>query len=84
LGGRDGGEVLRQLKANNKTVNIPVVMISADATAGQTERLAALGAHSYLTKPLDVKRFVELIEELLREKVGLNHVGYSTNNRPEF
>ena len=70
LGGEDGGEVLRQLKEDNQTASIPVVMVSADATPGQIERLLALGAHSYLTKPLDIKLFIKLIEELLREKVG--------------
>jgi hypothetical protein len=31
--------------------------------------LVSLGAHSYLTKPLDVKLFVQLIENLMGEKV---------------
>jgi len=30
--------------------------------------LTSLGAHAYLTKPLDVKNFVKLVEELLGEK----------------
>ena len=70
LGGKDGGEVLRQLKQDDQTAGIPVVMVSADATPGQIERLLALGAQSYLTKPLDIKLFIQLVEELLREKVG--------------
>lgn len=65
LGGRDGSEVLRQLKQDDQMSKTPVVVVSADATQGQAERLMALGAHSYLTKPLDVKRFVQLIEQLL-------------------
>jgi PAS domain S-box-containing protein len=68
LGGKDGREVLRQLKDNEKTANIPVIMVSADATAGQAERLMALGAHSYLTKPLDMKLFIQRIEQLLRHE----------------
>jgi CheY-like chemotaxis protein len=68
LGGSDGGEVLRQLKEDDQTAGIPVVMISADAAPDQIKRLLALGAHSYLTKPLDIKLFVELIEELLNVK----------------
>jgi len=70
LGGKDGGEVLRRLKQDDQTASIPVVMVSADATPGQIERLLALGAQSYLTKPLDIKLFIQLVEELLREKVG--------------
>ena len=48
-----GDEVLRRLKADAVTLGIPVVMLSADATGGQAKRLLALGARSYLTKPLD-------------------------------
>jgi PAS domain S-box-containing protein len=68
LGGRDGAEVLQQLKQQEGTAGIPVVMVSADATPGQVKRMLDLGAHSYLTKPLDVKRFIQLIEELLGAK----------------
>lgn len=70
LGSRDGAEVLRQLKQDVETASIPVIMVSADATHSQIERLIALGAHSYLTKPLDVKLFMQLIEDLLSEKVN--------------
>jgi PAS domain S-box-containing protein len=68
LSGMDGGEILRQLKWNRKMAEPPVVVISADATPRQIERLMSWGAHSFLTKPLDVKQFVRLIEELLAEK----------------
>ncbi len=62
-----GTEVLRQLRADPGTRAVPVVVISADATPGQIERLGAAGAHAYLTKPLDVKRFVEVVGDLLSE-----------------
>jgi len=65
LGGRDGAEVLNLLKQDAYTASIPVVIISADATHDQVQRLMTLGATAYLTKPLDVKRFVQLTEELL-------------------
>jgi PAS domain S-box-containing protein len=68
LGNTDGAEVLQQLKREKQTAEIPVIMVSADATPGQDQRLIALGAHSYLTKPLNVKRFIQLIEELMDEK----------------
>ena len=68
LGGADGAEVLQQLKQDKKTAEIPVVVVSADATSGQIDRLTSLGAQAYLTKPLNVKHFVRLIEDLLGEK----------------
>jgi PAS domain S-box-containing protein len=68
LGSGSGAEVLQQLKQAEKTAEIPVVVVSADATPGQRKRLSSLGAYAYLTKPIDVKQFVQLIEELLGEK----------------
>jgi len=42
------------------------VMVSAEATAGQTKRLLAAGASQYLTKPLDVARFLDVVDQLLQ------------------
>ena len=58
-----GWTVLDQLKRNLATSHIPVVVISADATKRQIDRLLAAGARSYLTKPLDVPEFYRTIEE---------------------
>jgi CheY-like chemotaxis protein len=41
-----------------------VVIITADATPGQVQRLIASGAVAYLTKPLNVSQFLELLDEL--------------------
>jgi CheY-like chemotaxis protein len=61
-----GDEALRRLLADEATRDIPVVMLSADATPGQIERLLSAGAREYLTKPIDVKRFLQIIEEFLQ------------------
>jgi two-component system sensor histidine kinase/response regulator len=58
-----GWEVLAQLKAHQATGGIPVVVVSADATARQIERLLDGGAREYLTKPLDVAKFVQVVEK---------------------
>jgi CheY-like chemotaxis protein len=42
-----------------------VVVISADATANQAERLRAAGASAYLPKPIDVARFLALLDQSL-------------------
>ena len=60
-----GEEVLLQLKADSRTREIPVIVLSADATKGQIERLLASGAHAYLTKPLDLKQLLVLFDEKL-------------------
>ncbi len=61
-----GSEVLEQLHENPKLRNIPVVVISADATPGQIQRLMTQGARAYLTKPLDIRQFLELVDETLK------------------
>jgi CheY-like chemotaxis protein len=62
-----GEEVLRQLRADPRTAAIPVIVISADATPRTMERLQAAGADEYLTKPLNIKRFVEAVNAQLAE-----------------
>jgi CheY-like chemotaxis protein len=65
----DGQEVLRLLRGDPDTREIPVIVVSADATPRQVERLMAAGADEYLTKPLDVKRFLRVLEENLKAKL---------------
>jgi CheY-like chemotaxis protein/anti-sigma regulatory factor (Ser/Thr protein kinase) len=60
-----GEEVLARLRSDPATRDIPFVIITADATPGQVQRLIASGAAAYLTKPLDISEFLDLIDELL-------------------
>jgi CheY-like chemotaxis protein len=59
-----GKDVLQHLRASPETAHIPVAIISADATPGQVERLLAAGAETYFTKPLDVKVFLDFLDNL--------------------
>jgi PAS domain S-box-containing protein len=60
-----GWQVLAQLKADHLTRQIPVVVISADATAPQIKRLLSSGASAYLTKPIDISEFFRVVDEAL-------------------
>jgi CheY-like chemotaxis protein len=60
-----GEVVLQQLQADPALARIPVVVLSADATPGRVTRLRSAGARAYLTKPLDVRQFLSLVDELL-------------------
>ena len=60
-----GAEVLRRLRADPRTADIPVVVISADATQAAVQELLALGADAYLTKPLDLDEFLRTLETFL-------------------
>jgi PAS domain S-box-containing protein len=59
----DGWDVFSQLQGEETTRNIPVIVISADATARQIQQFMTAGARDYLTKPLDVTKFSRVIEE---------------------
>lgn len=65
-----GAEVLRRLQSNSSTRDIPVVVISADATPGSVERLLRSGARAYLTKPLDVDEFLGVVQDALKGRDG--------------
>jgi len=57
-GGKDGWEVLRELKDSEKTQSIPVIMVSVMA---EQENGIALDVEDYLVKPIDVDRLSRVI-----------------------
>jgi PAS domain S-box-containing protein len=62
-----GDEVLRRLQSDPVTAAIPVIMLSADATPNQIQRLMSLGAKDYLTKPIDIRNLLRVVDERLKE-----------------
>jgi signal transduction histidine kinase/ActR/RegA family two-component response regulator len=60
-----GEEVLRRLQEDPATREIPVAILTADATPGQADRLLAAGARAHLTKPIEVRRLLALLDEHL-------------------
>jgi len=60
-----GSEVLEQLRAVPGTRSIPVIVISADATTAQIDKLLGAGARNYLTKPFRVDRFLRTVDDAL-------------------
>lgn len=67
LPGMDGFELLKRLRSDSSTSDIPIIALSASAQAREIERGLAAGFRKYLTKPLSVPDFLEAIEELLEE-----------------
>lgn len=59
----DGWELLRKLRSQDTTRDIPVIALTAHAMKGDNERALAAGFQNYLTKPLTADTF---IHELLR------------------
>lgn len=53
----DGFEVLEMLRDDERTVSIPVVVMSSSALEPDVRRAYALGANSYVVKPTDFDEF---------------------------
>ena len=64
-----GDEVIGYLKSDPVTRTIPVYMLSADAMNSRIEHLKDLGAVGYLTKPLDINEFLEVLDSNLGQEV---------------
>ena len=64
----DGLELLRHLQADPLTASVPVVIVSADALAGQIEDALKAGARRYLTKPVSVGEVLTVVDELLEQQ----------------
>ncbi len=60
-----GREILARLRSNPLTDQIPVIVLSADISPSQIERMLLGGARNYLTKPFDIKRLLCLVDEAL-------------------
>jgi signal transduction histidine kinase/ActR/RegA family two-component response regulator len=61
----DGDELMHALRTDPATADIPVVMLSADATTRQIDRLLAAGANAYLTKPIQLRQLLATLDHLL-------------------
>jgi signal transduction histidine kinase len=61
-----GDEVLARLRADERTRDIPVVILSADATEHTPAHLLEAGAQAYLTKPIGVRDLLEVVDTYVR------------------
>ena len=59
-----GLEVLAELRANEETQHIPVVIVTSSAEDPDVQRAYGLGANSYVVKPVDFNAFVETMSQL--------------------
>jgi PAS domain S-box-containing protein len=78
-----GDEVLRHIQADPQLQGTPVIVLSADATAHQIERLRAAGARDYLTKPIDVPRLLAVLDRFLQDPSVGSAVRTGTAQHPE-
>jgi two-component system, response regulator len=60
----DGLEVLRIIKTDDLTQQIPVVVLTSSKENPDIERSYTLGANSYIVKPVDFDGFMKAVTEL--------------------
>jgi len=60
----DGLEVLRQIKADERTRRNPVVILTSSKEESDVVESYKLGVNSYMVKPVDFDKFVQAVSEL--------------------
>jgi len=60
----DGLEVLRRLKQDGRTKSIPVVVLTSSSEEPDIERAYALGANSYIVKPVGFEAFARAVSDV--------------------
>lgn len=61
----DGYEVARQLKENENTCNIPIVVVTSYAMPIDKKKVFSLGCNGYIEKPIDSKLFISQIQQFI-------------------
>ena len=72
LPGIDGLEVCKKLKGDSKTVNIPVIMLTAKSEESDIVTGLELGAQDYITKPFSPKVLVARVRRILQRTIARN------------
>lgn len=66
--GMDGLEAIRQLRAEERLSQIPIIAVTALAMPQDQDRCLEAGANEYLAKPVRLKQLAMLIQQLLERK----------------
>ena len=72
----DGIEVLRRVKADERTKSIPIVMLTSSQEERDVAESYRLGVNSYIVKPVDFSNFVHAVSQLGMYWHMLNRVPY--------
>ena len=69
-----GHEILRRMKADEKTRDIPVVIMTSSSQQADIDRCYELGANSYVVKPIGFEDFSRVVKELKLYWLVLNEL----------
>jgi two-component system response regulator len=79
----DGHEVLRKIRAEERTRRLPVVIFTSSSEEEDMIKSYDCGANSYVRKPVESERFVEATTQLGLYWLLVNQAAPSLNNRDE-
>lgn len=82
LPGLNGFEALKVLRRKDRTKEIPVIALTADAMPGDTRRGVEAGFYAYLTKPLDVALTLQTIVDALHARGPVAVADHEPGPRP--
>jgi CheY-like chemotaxis protein len=63
----NGYEFLKEIKSNDKTRGIPVVVVSALTDSENIQKSMSLGAHEFIKKPVDIPSLIKLVDNILKQ-----------------
>lgn len=66
----NGWEAARRLKADPATKDMPILALTAHVMAGDQAKALQAGCDDYVPKPVELKRLVALIEQILTAKAA--------------
>jgi two-component system cell cycle response regulator DivK len=66
----DGITALGRIRADPASERIPVLAVSASVMPDEQQRIVASGFDAYITKPINVKNFVETVDKFARKLRG--------------
>lgn len=62
----DGFEVIEKLKSSDETKNLHIIVVSAHAMKHDINKAKDIGCDDYITKPIQVRNFIEKINDFLK------------------
>ena len=68
----DGYEAAREIRKYPELQRVPLIAVTALAMAGDREKIEKAGFDGYISKPIQIKYFLEQIEAYLRRRLDLN------------
>ena len=68
LPGIDGETILTTLRSDPALKDLAIVVVTAKAMKGEREKVLDLGANHYITKPIDVVEFREVLSQYLQRR----------------